>query len=630
MAADATVAATAAGAAGPAVIVEDLRVELAAKGKARGTDIIDGVSFTIAPGEVLGLVGESGSGKTTAGLALLAHQRRGAEIAGGRITIGGLDMLSLSKSQRRGARGAKVAYVPQDPGASLNPARRIGAQLLEGLRVHGFGAGEEGRRARIAEVMREVALPDDEAFLRRYPHELSGGQQQRVALAMAFAGRPAVVVLDEPTTGLDVTTQAHVLETVRRMTRLEGTAALYVSHDLSVVASFADRVAVMYAGRLVEEGPVAEIFAAASHPYTRMLLAAVPRIDASRELVAIPGRAPSPGSRPHGCPFAPRCPLREERCEAAMPEARKVGDDHVVRCVRATEARTGIRRPGNVVELPRAARPEPTVAVAGLHASYGDAEVVHGVDLEIGERECVALVGESGSGKTTVAKSIAGLHADWTGTVRLGGEELAASTARRDRGAKREVQYVFQNPYGSLNPRRTVGQTIAQPLKVFGTAKGSEADDRVAVMLERVSLTSAYANRYPDQLSGGERQRVAIARALVCEPTVLICDEVTSALDVSVQAAIVELLGNLQRDLGLSMLFVTHNLPLVRSIAQRVAVMSNGNIVELGEVGQVLSDPTVEYTRQLLSDTPSLEVAAAAADVVIGEPPPDSAGASAR
>ena len=372
---------------------------------------------------MLGLVGESGSGKTTAGLALLAHQRRGAEIAGGRIEIGGLDMLSLSKSQRRGARGAKVAYVPQDPGASLNPARRIGAQLTEALRVHGFGDGDEARRARIAEVMREVALPDEPGFLRRYPHELSGGQQQRVALAMAFACRPAVVVLDEPTTGLDVTTQAHVLQTVRRMTRLEGTAALYVSHDLSVVASFADRVAVMYAGRLVEEGPVAEIFAAASHPYTRMLLAAVPRIDASRELVAIPGRAPSPGSRPPGCPFAPRCPLREERCEAAMPEARKVGDDHVVRCVRASEARTGIRRPGNVVELPRAARPEPTVAVAGLHASYGDAEVVHGVDLEIGERECLALVGESGSGKTTVAKSIAGLHADWSGTVRLGGAE---------------------------------------------------------------------------------------------------------------------------------------------------------------------------------------------------------------
>jgi peptide/nickel transport system ATP-binding protein len=596
--------------AGPAVAVSDLRVELAQKGKGPGTDIIDGVSFTIAPGEVLGLVGESGSGKTTAGLALLAHQRRGAEIAGGRIEIGGLEMLSLSKSQRRGARGQKVAYVPQDPGASLNPARRIGAQLTEALRVHGFGDGDESRRARIAEVMREVALPDEEAFLRRYPHELSGGQQQRVALAMAFACRPAVVVLDEPTTGLDVTTQAHVLQTVRRMTRLEGTAALYVSHDLSVVASFADRVAVMYAGRLVEEGPVAEIFAAASHPYTRMLLAAVPRIDASRELVAIPGRAPSPGSRPRGCPFAPRCPLREERCEAAMPEARKVGDDHVVRCVRATEARTGIRRPGNVVELPRAAHPEPTVAVAGLHASYGDAEVVHGVDLEIGERECLALVGESGSGKTTVAKSIAGLHQEWSGTVTLGGAEpLAHATARRDRDAKREIQYVFQNPYGSLNPRRTIGQAVARPLTLLDTPR-AEVGDRVAEMLERVSLPTAYADRYPDQLSGGERQRVAIARALICKPRLLLCDEVTSALDVSVQAAIVTLLRGLQRDLGLSILFVTHNLPLVRTIAQRVVVMQAGRVVESGDVAAVLGSPGDAYTQRLIADAPRIEGAA--------------------
>jgi peptide/nickel transport system ATP-binding protein len=605
----AALSAPAAPAAGPAVAVSDLRVELAGKGKGTGTDIIDGVSFTIAPGEVLGLVGESGSGKTTAGLALLAHQRRGAEIAGGRIEIGGLGMLSLSKAERRAARGRAVAYVPQDPGASLNPARRIGAQLTEALRVHGFGDGDDARQARIVEVMKEVALPEEESFRRRYPHELSGGQQQRVALAMAFACRPAVVVLDEPTTGLDVTTQAHVLDTVRRMTRLEGTAALYVSHDLSVVASFADRVAVMYAGRLVEEGPVAEIFAAASHPYTRMLLAAVPRIDASRELVAIPGRAPSPGSRPRGCPFAPRCPLREERCEAAMPEARKVGDDHVVRCVRATEARTGIRRPGNVIELPRPARPEPTVAVAGLRASYGDAEVVHGIDLEIGERECLALVGESGSGKTTVAKSIAGLHADWTGTVRLGEAELEHATARRDRGAKREIQYVFQNPYGSLNPRRTIGQAVARPLTLLDTPR-SEVGDRVAEMLERVSLPTAYADRYPDQLSGGERQRVAIARALVCRPRLLLCDEVTSALDVSVQAAIVTLLRGLQRDLGLSILFVTHNLPLVRTIAQRVVVMQSGRIVEGGDVDAVLGAPTDAYTQRLIADAPRIEEAA--------------------
>jgi peptide/nickel transport system ATP-binding protein len=320
--------------------------------------------------------------------------------------------------------------------------------------------------------------------------------------------------------------------------------------------------------------------------------------------------------------------MRIDECDVALPELRPISVDHSARCIRAELVVTQHQgRAGDPIEMPADADGAiPALRLENVTASYGRHEVVHSVSLSLAARECVALVGESGSGKTTTARSIAGLHRDWVGSIRLGDGELEKSARGRSNEARRQIQYIFQNPYGSLNPRRTVGQTIAQPLKVFGTAKGSEADDRVAVMLERVSLTSAYANRYPDQLSGGERQRVAIARALVCEPTVLICDEVTSALDVSVQAAIVELLGNLQRDLGLSMLFVTHNLPLVRSIAQRVAVMSNGSIVELGEVGQVLSDPTVEYTRQLLSDTPSLEVAAAAADAVIGEPPSDSAG----
>ena len=583
-----------------AVAVEDLRIELD-----RGVDIVDGVRFEIAPGEVLGLVGESGSGKTTVGLSLLAHQRRGARIAAGRIGIDGRDILTLSSGERRRARGRLVAYVPQDPGAALNPARRIEAQLMQVLRVHGFGADAAARQARIEEVMREVSLPDDREFLRRYPHELSGGQQQRVVLAGAFACRPKVVVLDEPTTGLDVTTQAHVLETVRRMTRLEGAAALYVSHDLAVVASFADRVAVMYAGRLVESGPVEEIFARPAHPYTRMLLAAVPRLDRSRELVAIPGQAPSPGTRPAGCPFAPRCPLREARCEAAMPEERPFGPGHTVRCLRAGEE-IAAARPRNVVELPRRADADAALGVAALRASYGDREVVHAIDLEVGERECVALVGESGSGKTTVARSIAGLHGDWTGTVRLAGVELAPSVGRRDREAKRQVQYVFQNPYGSLNPRRTIGQAVARPLVLLDTPR-RETGARVAEMLERVSLPTAYAERYPDQLSGGERQRAAIARALICKPKVLLCDEVTSALDVSVQAAIVTLLGELQRDLGLSILFVTHNLPLVRTVARRVLVMQDGRVVESGEVAKVLGEPVDPYTRRLIEDAPEAD-----------------------
>jgi peptide/nickel transport system ATP-binding protein len=280
---------------------------------------------------------------------------------------------------------------------------------------------------------------------------------------------------------------------------------------------------------------------------------------------------------------------------------------------------------GDPVEMPAAGEAAvPALRLTDVAASYGRREVVHSVSLSLAAHECLALVGESGSGKTTIARAVAGLHTAWTGTISLGGAELAVSARRRSGDARRRIQYIFQNPYGSLNPRRTVGQIVGQPLKVFGTAGGRDAARRVAQMLERVSLTSGYSRRYPDQLSGGERQRVAIARALVCDPTVLICDEVTSALDVSVQAAIVELLGNLQRDLGLSMLFITHNLPLVRSVAQRVAVLSEGRIVEVGDVGQVLADPGQPYTRQLLSDTPSLETAIAEAG--LAEPPADTSG----
>jgi peptide/nickel transport system ATP-binding protein len=605
-----------------AVSVQDLTIEV----DATGTPVVSGVSFEIARGEILGVVGESGSGKTTVGLALLGHARRGLRIAGGSVILGHDDVLALDDEPRRKLRGSVVSYVPQDPASSLNPALRIGIQLREVLQAH--ASGGEDHDARIAEMMREVALPDDPKFLKRYPHELSGGQQQRVGLAMAFANRPRLIVLDEPTTGLDVTTQAHVLSTVRELATLHDVAALYVSHDLAVVATLARRVAVMYAGRVVELGLAEDLFESAGHPYTRRLIGAIPRLTGGRSLLGIPGHAPSPGQRPSGCAFSPRCSMRIDECDVALPELRPISVDHSARCIRAELVVTQHQgRAGDPIEMPADAEgATPALRLESVTASYGRHEVVHSVSLSLAARECVALVGESGSGKTTTARSIAGLHRDWVGSIKLGDGELEKSSRGRSNEARRQIQYIFQNPYGSLNPRRTVGQTVAQPLKVFGTAKGSEADDRVAEMLERVSLTSAYANRYPDQLSGGERQRVAIARALVCEPTVLVCDEVTSALDVSVQAAIVELLGGLQRDLGLSMLFVTHNLPLVRSIAQRVAVMSNGSIVELGEVGQVLSDPTVAYTQPLLSDTPSLEVAAAAADVVIGEPPADGAG----
>jgi peptide/nickel transport system ATP-binding protein len=586
-----------------ALEVTDLRVDV----EGSRNDIVDHISFTLQRGEVLGVVGESGSGKTTAGLAILGHVRRGAKIAGGSIRVGDLDMLNAPIDQRRRARGVKVSYVPQDPSASLNPALRIGTQLMEIMEVHGYLDNDEARKARVAETMREVLLPDDPAFLKRYPHQLSGGQQQRVGIAMAFACRPSVIVLDEPTTGLDVSTQSHVLDTVREITKAHGAAAIYVTHDLAVVANLADRVAVMYAGRIVEEGPAKDIFDDPAHPYTRRLLAAIPHIAGAQTLVGIPGRAPSPGSRPTGCFFAPRCELVTDACTAKFPDFVAVGDRHRARCIRIDAVRGKPIPAGAPVEGAHRDAAMPVLSVNRVSISYGSKRVVHDIELSLGKQECLAIVGESGSGKTTLARTISGLHSQREGDILLDGKPLEATARARSRDVRRRIQYIFQNPYGSLNPRRTVGESVKRPLALLGIG-GRDADRKAVEMLERVSLPESYMDRFPDQLSGGERQRVAIARALVCEPEILVCDEVTSALDVSVQAAVVDLLAALQKDLGLSMLFVTHNLPLVRSIAQRVAVMQYGRLVELGDCDQVLANPINEYTQRLLSDTPHVEL----------------------
>ncbi|MEJ7628357.1 MAG: ABC transporter ATP-binding protein [Nocardioidaceae bacterium] len=592
-----------------AVSVQDLQIATTSG----QVPVVTDVSFEIAPGEVLGVVGESGSGKTTVGLALLGHARRGLRIMGGTVMLGDEDILSLGEDELRRLRGSLVSYVPQDPASSLNPALRIDVQLREVLEAHSSESGHK-HDERIAEMMREVALSDDPKYLRRYPHELSGGQQQRVGLAMAFANRPRLIVLDEPTTGLDVTTQATVLSTVRELAAAHQVAALYVSHDLAVVAALARRVAVMYAGRVVELGLAEELFESSAHPYTRRLVGAIPRLTGGRSLLGIPGHAPSPVRPPPGCAFAPRCTMHIPECDKEVPPLIPVGPVHSARCIRALEVVTQKQtKPGNPLDVAQGDADSAVLTLENVVARYGKIEVLHSISLQLEHRECLAIVGESGSGKTTTARSIAGLHRDWMGSIRLGGKELETSARSRSTESRREIQYIFQNPYGSLNPRKTIGETVAQPLAVFGLAKGRDADDRVAKMLEQVSLSASYARRYPDQLSGGERQRVAIARALISSPSILVCDEVTSALDVSVQAAIVELLGQLQRDLGLSMVFVTHNLPLVRSIAQKVVVLSEGSIVEYGETAQLLASPQQPYTRQLIADTPSLETATAEA-----------------
>ncbi len=600
------------GAQTPALELVDLRVEI---DYGHREDIVDGIAFSVAAGEVLSLVGESGSGKTTIGLAVLGHTRRGARITSGEVRIEGRDILSLPPLERQRLRGRLVSYVPQDPAAALNPALRIETQLEETLSSHGFGSSDD-RRARIAETLAEVLLPGDSAFLHRYPHQLSGGQQQRVALAMAFANRPRVIVLDEPTTGLDVTTQAHVLETVRALCAAHGVAAVYVSHDLAVVATLASRVAVMYGGRLVELGPTGTLFQVAAHPYTRRLVEAIPELSGQHALVGIPGTAPRPGQRPAGCFFEPRCTFAVARCRAEFPPVDQVAPGHEVRCWERDRvlADSLAARP-QAVPLPDVSADRSLVLVQEIDAAHGPRQVLFGVGVVVRPHECVALVGESGSGKTTLARCIAGLHSNYDGEISFRGRPLPPGARTRDPETRREIQYVFQSPYSSLNPRKSIGQIIGQPLRLFFDLGGREVRSRTAEVLETVQLSASVVERFPHHLSGGERQRVAIARALVANPQLLICDEVTSALDVSVQAAIVDLLADLQRELGLGLLFVTHNLALIRTIAHEVVVMSNGRIVERGLVDDVLDRPQAEYTKKLLSDTPSLEAAIAASRV---------------
>jgi oligopeptide/dipeptide ABC transporter ATP-binding protein len=586
----------------PVVRVDDLSIHLQT-----GEPVVEGVTFHVNPGEIVGLVGESGSGKTTTALSLLGYTRPGVVIERGTVEVGGESVLGRDRRSLRGLRGKTVSYVPQDPGGSLNPSMRVGDAIMDVLRAHRSGARSDES---VRSALERVELGSDPRFAHRYPHQLSGGQQQRVTIAMACVCDPPVAVLDEPTTGLDVLTQDRILAELRRLRDEDGMAMVYVTHDLAVVSQMADRIVVMYAGRIVENGPAAEVIERPRHPYTRALVEAIPDFRHPRALRGIAGVSVGVGDWPSGCAFAPRCAHQQPRCQEALPELEETVPGHHVRCMRWMELdlheadRGGDRDRRDVAAAP------PLLAVSGLEARYRSSRsarpAVDAVSFTVEPGRCVALVGESGSGKTTIGRCIAGLHVPAAGTISFDGVPIAGAARKRPLEVRRRIQIVFQNPFESLNPRQRVRTAIVRPLRVLRRLDRAAAEREVGELLERVKLPARLADRFPVELSGGERQRVAIARALAARPDLLICDEVTSALDVSVQAAVLELLQELQRELHLSMLFITHNLGVVACIADTVLVLDQGSLCESGAVADVLASPSHDYTRRLLAAAPCL------------------------
>ena len=584
---------------GEVLRVQGLQVELVT-----GEPVVEDIDLTVAPGGILGLVGESGSGKTTIALALLGYARPGVRITGGEVVVGGKRLRPGDERGLRGLRGRLVTYVPQDAANALNPALRVGQIINDMLSEH---AAHQPSGAEVEVALSRVNLPVTRELLHRYPHQLSGGQQQRVAIAMSLVCEPPLVVLDEPTTGLDVVTQAHVLDEIDRLRRDRSLAMVYVSHDVAAVSQIADSIAVVYAGRVVEQGPTSALLKEPRHPYTRGLLASVPDHLQRSELVSMPGIAPSVGQRPSGCPFAPRCPQRVARCEEDLPPLEQVGPERRVRCFEWR--RTTV--PNVTERADRRMLPEGTLlAVEDLRAEYGrggsGVVAVSHASFAVSPGETVGLVGESGSGKSTIARCVAGLLAPTSGRILLDGEPLATTAKHRPKEALQRIQMIFQNPYDSLNPRHRVANAIARVAWVLRGVSRSEAEAEARVLMERVRLPDRLGKRFPSELSGGERQRVAIARALAADPALIICDEVTSALDVSVQAAIVELLLGLRDEFGVALLFISHDLGLVASIADRVLVLNQGTVCEEGTAERVLTTPTHPYTRQLIEAAPRL------------------------
>lgn len=616
--------------AAPLIQVTDLSIDFWSQH--RWTNVVNRVSFAVRPGEAVGLVGESGCGKTTTAYTLLGYRRPNSRIRQGKVLFKGQDLLTLPASDIQHIRGRHVSLIPQNPTTALSPGLSIGTQVLEVLRAHQVGSSPDEQHSRMLELFQQVRLPEPERTARKYPHQLSGGQQQRAVIAMALACKPDLLVLDEPTTGLDVTTQSQILDLLAQLRTEQHMAMVYVTHDLGVVSLICDRVGVMYAGELVEDAPTRELFNQPRHPYTRGLIASVPSVRQPRQgrsglLRGYLQREQLPG----GCRFAPRCNYAQERCFSDSQSLESVAADHRVACWRWREIELkAVTVDSKQFEQLTSLAGSSLLRVEQISCAYeftranpfmrgAPRTVVQGVSFDIQPRETFALVGESGSGKSTIARAIAGLLRPSAGTITFEGQDIVRLVEARRQDQRREIQLIFQNPDASLNPRQPVNQIVGQPLRIFFGLTGAEQRQRVEKLLEDVRLDASYSNRYPDELSGGERQRVAIARALAAQPKLMLCDEILSALDVSVQANVLELLRSLQAEHHFAYLFISHDLAVVRTLSHRVGVLYKGELCEVGLVEEVFAPPYHPYTHMLFSAVPSIEKDSKATGVVRGE-----------
>ncbi len=625
--------------AAPALLeLQGLRTQFTIGGEV--ANAVDGLTLQVRPGEPLGIVGESGSGKSVTALSIL-RLLSGAHTLSGRVLFKGRDVLEMTAPQLRALRGADISMIFQDPMTSLNPVIRIGRQLVEGMQVHGRFTGQEAQ-ARALDLLKRMGISSPERVMNGYAHELSGGMRQRVMLAIGFANKPQLILADEPTTALDVTVQAQILDLLKEVSRESGTAVILISHDLGVIANVCTRVAVMYGGEVVEEGPTQDLLTDPQHPYTWALLNAAPHIDsepnADRHLPSIGGMPPDILAMPTGCRFAARCRHRIDQC-AEHPDLLELSPGRLSRCwvtqqggvLGEADVRAGTV--ANATSAPAVER-EVLVEVAGLVKHFdvrGDGlftahrkfRAVDGVDFGIYRGEMVGLVGESGCGKSTVARLLTRLHTPTAGSIRYEGTEIAQAGAAELRPMRRRMQMIFQDPYASLNPRMTVAQILREPILFHGLARdGAEADRQVGELLDRVGLAARSATKFPHEFSGGQRQRIGIARALAVRPELIIADEPIAALDVNIQAQIINLLVDLQAEMRLTCLFIAHDLAVVRHISDRILVMYLGVIVESGASFELFNRPLHPYTRSLISAIPVHDLRTARPDRIAlrGEP----------